>query len=504
MKRRVHKSRILSMILAAALAVSLAAPAAMAAEQDSLDGLKAAAETVTEQETAESTAAEASVTAENFYTNEVSVDALSIALTDPEEISLGNKYYDYESYDYTVSINLTEGDSGTFVINESASTYADLGTITDVSYESDSKALTVNSDGTYTANYAESYITLTVTVDYTDSDGDTGTETFCYGIYIYPDMSKVKLDTTSYTYYRSADSYTSAGLTVKVKSDYTFDLYDELTEVSVTNTGSKITVNWDLEENVFTFKFYGSGSTTLKITINDKTYKIKVKIVEISCSTDSVLLSPGKSKTVRVKGIGSNAKIKWKSSNKKVATVKKNGKKAKIKAKKKGNAVITATVNGSVKVGCAVSVTTKKKVKAIKWAQKYIASGAKYSQSKRMQDGYYDCSALVWKAYSRVGYYFGDKSYAPTAASIAKYLKTQNRLKGKCTWKKTQKMVMTAGDLIFQTGSDNGRFKGIYHVEMFCGYALAYYDTNGKPVVTTTWASRGDGYGDYASLYGTP
>ena len=493
------------MILAVTLAVSLAAPVAMAAEKAGSDSSDTAAETVTAQETAESTAAVVSVTAESFYTNEVSVDALSIALTDPDEISLGSQNYDYDSDDYTVAFNLTAGDSGTFVINESSSPYADLGTITGVSYKSDSNALTVNSDGTYTANCAASYIDLSVTVRYTDSDGDTGTATFYYGIYIYPDMSKVSLDTTSYTYYRSADSYTtSSSLTVKINSDYTFDLYDELTEVSVSNTGSKITVNWDLEENVFTFSFYGSGTTTLKITINDRTYTIDVTIVEISCSTDSILLSPGGSKTVRVKGAGSNAKIKWTSSNKKVATVKKNGKKAKIKAKKKGNAVITATVNGSIKVGCAVSVTSKKKVKAIKWAQKYIASGVKYSQSKRMQDGYYDCSSLVWKAYSRVGYYFGDKSYAPTAASIAKYLKKQNSLKGKCTWKKTQKMVMTAGDLIFQTGSDNGRFKGIYHVEMFCGYALAYYDESGKPVVTTTWAARGDGYGDYASLYGTP
>lgn len=54
-------------------------------------------------------------------------------------------------------------------------------------------------------------------------------------------------------------------------------------------------------------------------------------------------------------------------------------------------------------------------------------------------------------------------------------------------------MKFRPGDLMFETGQDNGRYKGIYHVEMFVGYAVAYYDQNGKPVLNELWAARPEG-----------
>ena len=66
--------------------------------------------------------------------------------------------------------------------------------------------------------------------------------------------------------------------------------------------------------------------------------------------------------------------------------------KGKIKARKVGTSVIVANIGG-VKVGCAVSVVTPKTYRVIRKA-KSIAKGT-YSQPKRMQRGYYDCSSLV-------------------------------------------------------------------------------------------------------------
>ena len=38
-----------------------------------------------------------------------------------------------------------------------------------------------------------------------------------------------------------------------------------------------------------------------------------------------------------------------------------------------------------------------------------------------MRKDYVDCSSFVWKSYKPYGVNFGSKSYAPTAADIAKW-----------------------------------------------------------------------------------
>ena len=63
------------------------------------------------------------------------------------------------------------------------------------------------------------------------------------------------------------------------------------------------------------------------------------------------------------------------------------------------------------------------------------------------------------------------------------------------TWNQIQKMKLRPGDLIFKTGQKNGRYKGIYHVEMFVGYTLTGFDSSGKPLLSELWAARSEGYG---------
>ena len=154
--------------------------------------------------------------------------------------------------------------------------------------------------------------------------------------------------------------------------------------------------------------------------------------------------------------------------------------------------MITASF-GEAKVGCAVSVVSAKKVKTIRYA-KMIGTKWKYSQPKRMQKGYYDCSSLVWKAYCKMGKRIGG-NYALVAADLAKWCKANGKkITNSYTRNHIQKMKLNPGDLMFETGADNGRYLGIYHVEMFTGYVVAYYGSDGKPVLYETWGARPDGY----------
>ena len=95
-----------------------------------------------------------------------------------------------------------------------------------------------------------------------------------------------------------------------------------------------------------------------------------------------------KKKTLRVgdkytlKITGTSKKVKWKSSNKKVATVNSKGK---VKAKKKGTATITAKVGGK-KYKCKITVKKAKVLKVGKYTLKYgtyKGSGINYNSNEK-------------------------------------------------------------------------------------------------------------------------
>lgn len=67
-------------------------------------------------------------------------------------------------------------------------------------------------------------------------------------------------------------------------------------------------------------------------------------------------------------------------------------------------------------------------------------------------------------------YIGGSKNWAPTAADLAKWYAKKDRIKlnGKIKYSKMQ-----PGDLIFECGSDNGRYKGIYHVDLYVGNGVS-------------------------------
>lgn len=349
------------------------------------------------------------------------------------------------------------------------------------SYSSyDEDIITVGQDGRYNAISPGS---TTVLVKGYSAYGDTLFSANCYFDVSF-NMEGVTLETNRIKGY--IVGYESFSADIKINSIYPID--GENSELSYQSSDSNISVRCSLSDNTLHVECYSSGSTTLTVAINGKSFVLHIDISKLEISKRSYVTSKGKSFKLKVKG--TSEKIKWNSSNSRVVKVSAKGI---VKCRKKGNAVITATVGGK-RVGCAVSVISSKLLKVIKRAKK-IGSTWKYSQPKRMQTGYYDCSSLVWKSYSRMGKKFGMANYAPVAADLAKWCKQHGKTLSKSyTSGQIQKMKFMPGDLMFETGQNNGRYKGIYHVEMFVGYSVSYYDEAGKPVLLELWAARPEGY----------
>ena len=362
----------------------------------------------------------------------------------------------------------------------------------------DDTVLSVESDGKYTA---KKYGRTKISVDITYVSGMTGNTLYTYDqctisfeAVVYPDMSGVKLSKSeavicfdknySGFWYFSDEN---EGAKIKIKSSYIFDENDEMTDFYVDSSNEDINVYAELKDNVITLRTYNPGKTNVTIHLNGVEYKIKLKAYGLLMNTDSVLLSKGSTKQLKLKGAKLSG-IKWSSTDKSVAKVNKNGL---VRAKKSGVAVITARIGGTT-FGSVVNVTTPEKISVIKKARK-IAENGVYDQGKRMIEGYYDCSSLVWKAYKTIGLNLGASGYAPVAADEAKYLDNTNKRVGKFSEKTVQGLKMQPGDLVFFEGFDNNRYLNIYHVEMFTGYYYAGM-YNGKPYVLCTWANRNDGY----------
>jgi hypothetical protein len=285
----------------------------------------------------------------------------------------------------------------------------------------------------------------------------------------------------------------------------------------------------------------------VKATIDGKKFTIKVSVQKLYFARNSktiadpegdkwsktwvsgqsmIALYKGETTTLSLKGKPAKSTVKYKSSNKAVATVTSAGK---ITAKGVGYTTITATVDG-MSITYEVGVSYKTAILALRYAAKHY--GDTYSQEKRMQEGYYDCSSYVWRSYAAAGKYLQTKNYAPTAADLGKWCNDNGYmiLSGTVNMQKA-----LPGDLIFwigtkENGHVNGRYRNIYHVEMYQGMNRAitvnsqqYYPdtsyeimiarpcdtsaeglkvaTSGKKKLKLTWSSEfgADGYQIYRS-----
>lgn len=396
-------------------------------------------------------------------------------------------------------IQLTIGDQGCFDIdrNDSQAFSSDiLSRLTKVEYQSnDSSVLQLDQEGNYRAVGIG-----TTTVTATGYDENTGEQLFryTYAIVVYPDMSGVTLEKDSVILYHTYDSYSTEYVRIKINSSYVLD-EQQGSVITVQSSNGNMFIYYDLSENILTLACDDKGSTQLTVIINGKEFVIHLRVVYVRLSRTSLLLAQKKGTKLKLRG--TSEKAKWSSSNKKAVSVNSKGK---LKAKKPGNAIIKVKI-GNCTLGCVVSVVTPRKKKVIDRALK-IARTSEYSQARRMQKGYYDCSSLVWRAYAPSGYTFGARGNAPTAASEGQWLEGRKKMvKGGYSRKNVQKLKLQAGDLLFRTGAKNGRYRGIYHVEMIVGYEFYGFDSKGKAVVASKWATKPDGYYAFGSgIVGRP
>ena len=82
--------------------------------------------------------------------------------------------------------------------------------------------------------------------------------------------------------------------------------------------------------------------------------------------------------------------------------------------------------------------------------------GCQYSQDKRYQEGYYDCSSLVQRLYKETGI-----DLPATAATQGEYCYKNAML--------INKKDLRPGDLIFYSYEKNGEFRNISHVAIYVG-----------------------------------
>lgn len=366
--------------------------------------------------------------------------------------------------------------------------------IQNVSFSTYDDELSVTETGAYTVNKVGRVI-LTVSYYYRTNSRRV---TLRYYINIIPDLRSAKLNRTSVEgYYNSQTDYhyqTEIRIlgAVGLEAGESYDL-------ECVSSNKKMRISCSQEGDKISITAMRAGKTKLTLSLYDQTWYVDLVVynVRLSGSTSRYLLK-GKSTQLRIKGI--NKKISWKSTNSKVVKVSSKGK---VRAKKEGNALIIAKV-GDCKVGCVISVVSKKRKQVINTAIK-IGKTCKYSQARRMQKGYYDCSSLVWRAYQKMGIRFGGNGYAPTAADNAKWCAAHHKIVKGNVSKNIRKMKYLPGALLYKTGdSSNGRYKGIYHVEMFIGYSFEGFDSKGRPILSTKWANRGTGYGDGYGLWSQP
>lgn len=228
-----------------------------------------------------------------------------------------------------------------------------------------------------------------------------------------------------------------------------------------------------------------SGTATVKFVVDGVTFQQKIQVIAVEVQ-EYFLVKKGKQREqVLISGLPKDCKVTWKIADKKIASISKEGK---VKGKKVGSTEITATIGGTSVSGIVI-VGDGKGTEAVLKGEKVI--GSKYSQEKRMQKGYYDCSSFVWRSYNAAGLKLCGVNYAPTAAELAKKLEAEGKV---IAYGSMDVEKLKPGDLIF-TGGNPGRYKNIGHVDM-CYGVLNFSEYGG--IVALLGAGPGGGVGlDY-------
>ncbi len=313
------------------------------------------------------------------------------------------------------------------------------------------------------------------------------TKSTTYRVFVFPDMKKAKLNTSAIPKYLDTSGEEGGSLTLALSTQEGVKLPDMDLTSTDSHKSMKSTVR--IRYGCVYVNVTGAGTDTISFAVDGATFKLKVR----GRSLEPVYrLSAGQTKKLKVKGAKASL-VTFTSDDPDVAEVTEDGS---LITKTDGAAVILATYQGMT-FGTVVNVASQEKIDAFNWARDYAAKST-YSQALRMTEGYYDCSSLVYRAYLQQGITLPSLStfWAPTAADLGQSLVTCKPSKkvGATKDANLKKRLFQTGDLLFETGANNKRYKGIYHVEMFGGYTFAGVNADGSANILGTWASRKDGY----------
>lgn len=248
------------------------------------------------------------------------------------------------------------------------------------------------------------------------------------------------------------------------------------------------------------FELEVSKSGTVPVTIDGKLFEIKIKYYEAEVSASdtiskylkSIVTYKGKKDTLILKLNGKKKAPKsWKSMNTAIASVNKSGQ---VTGKKIGRVYIRAYLDDGSYIRFLVECTYKGAYQAVNNAFHDYESGdgkgykvIRYSQPKRMNKGYRDCSSFVSRCYydttlGRKIYKIGNAggNYAATAADQAKWLKSKDKTVAN---KLVSESKLLPGDTMYTKGpTKNGQWRDIYHAFIYVGNGrvLSTYTSDGK------------------------
>ena len=258
----------------------------------------------------------------------------------------------------------------------------------------------------------------------------------------------------------------------RITPSYTVLSLGQTSKIKLTGTTPYSSVTWkvkksslaSIQEDGTVTAGSTAGKTTIIAKVDGKTLQHSLIITNPQLKSSSKLLAAGKKTKFPLQGASSKSRITYKSTKKSVAKVNKSDV---ITGRSAGNADIIATVDG-VSLTFHVTVASQRALQACKTGYSIINSST-YSQARRMTQGYYDCSSLVFRAYGcDTGLLGGIPSWAPTAASMASHMASTGKV---IAWHGIDSSKLLPGDLIFyrmRRGS-NGRYRNIYHVSMYYG-----------------------------------
>ena len=209
------------------------------------------------------------------------------------------------------------------------------------------------------------------------------------------------------------------------------------------------------------------GTATLSVIADGVSLSCKINVTNPYIKQRYGFYEKNKSFQPVLAGLNKKSKPEWMSLDTKIASVNSKGK---GRTKKLGSTMILCRVDGKT-LTYYLAVGTKTAVKAMRWGYSKMGK-CHYSQARRMNRRYFDCSSFVYHCYRAAGRYLVRRtSWAPVAADIGHYY-VMKKKKVRPSGKTYKLSSLRPGDLVCFGGKDasrNGRYKRIYHIALYIG-----------------------------------